>query len=172
MSQALFDDADELAEASADPNPVGSSALVGMHQTARNGPTVKAPAGDLLFVTPDGAWVREESKQFFVALGDSDPDYDAPLFAIKNLGFIAVRVSSKSLCDLKLHPRNVTSKALCSVYKLLQSTQCELFRITYFIQTWTSEITTSPARMICRLSEICAREEVGLALRAPTSLVH
>src|SRR5262245_15282294 len=73
---------------------------------------VRAIAGDGIFVTPDGAWLREGSGEFFVALGDPDPDYDAPLFAIKNLGFIFVRVAAAPLVDITLHPRNVAPAAL------------------------------------------------------------
>jgi hypothetical protein len=45
----------------------------------------------LVLVTPAGDWVREGSREFLALLGDPDPDYDAAMFAVRNLGFIAVR---------------------------------------------------------------------------------
>jgi hypothetical protein len=135
-------------------------------------PTTEAPADGVLFVTPDGAWVRERSRDFFLALGDADPDYDASLFAVKNLGFIGVRVSPKSLVDIKLHPRNVTSAALILVQQLLPSIQSNLFRISYLKENWVSETTSSAAKMVCRLSEICAMEGVGVTRHEFSSIIH
>src|SRR5437764_4536406 len=37
-----------------------------------------------MLATPDGKWVFPNSAEFFAALGDSDPDYDALAFAFKN----------------------------------------------------------------------------------------
>ena len=36
-----------------------------------------------MLATPDGKWVFPNSAEFFAALGDSDPDYDAIAFAVK-----------------------------------------------------------------------------------------
>jgi hypothetical protein len=41
-----------------------------------------------MLITPDGGWVSPDSAEFYTALGDPDPDYDAINFAVKNLGFI------------------------------------------------------------------------------------
>jgi len=79
--------------------------------------------GGGVFVTPDGAWLREGSEEFFVALGDPNPDYDAPSFAIKNLGFIFVRVVATSVAEIRLHPRNAAPAALRSLQQWLQSFQ-------------------------------------------------
>src|SRR5262249_15618854 len=77
--------------------------------------TVPPAACAGIFITPDGAWLREGSAEFFIALGDPEPDYDAPLFTIKNLGFICVRVVTASVVDITLHPRNVAPAALRSL---------------------------------------------------------
>jgi len=66
----------ELTEPS-DRDPVGTSALADMLDITGNNPTTEAQADGVLFVTPDGVWVRERSREFFVTLGDTDPDYDA-----------------------------------------------------------------------------------------------
>src|SRR5258708_2737655 len=114
-----------------------------------------------VFVMADGAWVRENSQEFFIALGDTNPDYDASLFAVKNLGFIAFRVIPKVLVDIALHPRNVTSVALFSARQWLQSTQYNLFRINYLQDYWLSAVCSSSAQAIGQLSEICTPKGVG-----------
>jgi hypothetical protein len=52
---------------------------------------MESAAASLLLVTPTGNWVRDGSREFLTVLGDPDPDYDAAMFAVRNLGFIAVR---------------------------------------------------------------------------------
>jgi hypothetical protein len=42
-----------------------------------------------LLVTPTGDWIRESSREFLALLGDLHPDYDAVMFAVRNLGFVA-----------------------------------------------------------------------------------
>jgi hypothetical protein len=127
-------------------------------------------ASDLL-VAPDGAWFREGSADFFASLGDPNPDYDAPLFAVKNLGFIGVRVS-RSLVDIKLHPRNVSAAALRSVENVLSSIRSGLFRITYLREDWVSETVSSSALILCRLGEICTVAGTGVVAREANTVVH
>jgi hypothetical protein len=128
--------------------------------------------GSLIFVTPDGTWVGERSREFFGLLGDTHPYYDAPFYVIKNFGFIAVRIFPKSLVDIKVRPRNVTAAALLSIQNVLLSIRSNSFRITYLKDASTSEVAPSATRAICRLSEICAREGVGINLREFTALIH
>jgi hypothetical protein len=130
------------------------------------------PPGSVIFVTPDGTWVGEKSGEFLGVLGDAHPDYDAPLYVIKNFGFIAVCIFPKSLVNIKVHPRNVTAAALLSIQNVLPSIRSNSFRITYLKDEWTSEVAPSAARAICRLSEICAREGVGINPREVTALLH
>jgi hypothetical protein len=139
--------------------------------TAPDAPAVEA-SGGAIFVAPDGTWVREGSGEFFEVLGDADPDYDAPLYAIKNFGFMAVRILPKSLVEIKLHPKNVTAAALLSIQNILPSIRSNSFRITYLQDAWTSEVASSATRTICRLSEICACEGVGINPREFTALLH
>jgi hypothetical protein len=155
-----------------DRDSVGTSDLAAMLGVTGDDLPTEAPADGVLFVTPDGAWVRDRSREFFAALGDTDPDYDASLFAVKNLGFIVVRVSPESLVDIKLHPRNVTSAALASIQHLLPSIQSDLFRISYLKESWASETASSAAKTICRLSEICALEGVGVTRHEFSSVIH
>jgi hypothetical protein len=109
-----------------------------------------------MLVTADGEWVFEDSPEFLVALGDPSPDYDAGLFAVKNLGFIRFQILDNSIIEIELHPRNVGLTALLAVQQQILSSRIKLFRIKYFDTTWHSEITASSERAAARLSELCA----------------
>lgn len=109
-----------------------------------------------IFVTPDGQWVIADSAEFLAALGDPHPDYDASLFAVKNLGFIKFQMLDGSVVEIELHPRNVRLPALLAVQQQLLSSRAKLFRIKYLETSWQSEITSSSERAITRLAELCA----------------
>jgi hypothetical protein len=109
-----------------------------------------------MLVTSDGQWVLQDSAEFLAALGDPNPDYDAALFAVKNLGFIKFQILDHSIVEIELHPRNVQLPALLAVQQQLLSSQVRLFRIKYFDTAWRSEIMTSSEETISRLSELCA----------------
>jgi len=108
-----------------------------------------------MMVTPDGRWVFPDSDEFRAALGDADPDYDALSFAVKNLGFIKFNVIEQSMIEIELHPRNVELPALLAVQQQLHSAHVGLFRIRYFDTSWQSEISSSAAATIERLSQLC-----------------
>ena len=110
-----------------------------------------------MLATPDGEWVFEGSPEFHAALGDPDPDYDATLFAVKNLGFISMETMGGAVIEIGLHPRNVELPALLAVQHQLQSSRVQLFRIKYFDAAWNSEIVYSSERAISRLSDLCSR---------------
>ena len=44
-----------------------------------------------ILITPEGQWVLPDTPEFYEALGDPNPDYDAIGFAVKNLGFISFK---------------------------------------------------------------------------------
>src|SRR5260370_31516608 len=110
-----------------------------------------------MLVTSDGQWVLQESAEFLAALGDPDPDYDAALFAVKNLGFIKFQILDGSVVEIELHPRNVQLPALLAVQQQLLSSQVRLFRIKYFDTAWRSEIMNAAEPAISRLSGLFAR---------------
>lgn len=83
-------------------------------------------------------------------------DYDAAMFAVKNLGFIKFQILDCSIIELELHPRNVQLPALLGIQQQLLLSQARLIRIKYFDTAWRSEIMTSSERAISRLSELCA----------------
>ncbi len=109
-----------------------------------------------MLVTPDGRLVSPVSPDFLAALGDFDPDYDAPAFAVKNLGFIRFDTLNDSIVEIELHPRNVTLLALLAAQQELMSLHVRLFRIKYLDSTWHSEISASSEQAVARLSELCA----------------
>ncbi len=108
-----------------------------------------------MLVTPDGEWVSPNTPEFFAALGDSNPDYDAVAFAVKNLGFIKFQVIQRSIVEIELHPHNVELRTLLAVQQQLLSSEVRLFRIKYFDTTWKSEISSTIDGTISRLSELC-----------------
>jgi hypothetical protein len=87
-------------------------------------------AAGLLLVTPTGDWVLEGSREFLTVLGDPHPDYDAAMFAVRTLGFIAGR-RYEAMLEVILHPRNVQAGAVDAVVAMLGSSAAKLFRITY-----------------------------------------
>jgi hypothetical protein len=109
-----------------------------------------------MLISPDGRWVVEDSAEFFEALGDSRPDYDATAFAVKNLGFVKFQVHEQSLIEIELHPYTVGLPALLAVQQQLLMSKVRLFRIRYFDTTWQSEIMPGAELAVTRLSELCA----------------
>ena len=109
-----------------------------------------------MLVTPDGKWVFPKTADFFAALGDPAPDYDAVAFAVKNLGFIKFQVIEQSIVEIDLHPRTVELAALLAVQQQILTSAARLFRIKYFDNSWRSEISSSAEHTIERISELCA----------------
>ncbi len=109
-----------------------------------------------MLVTPDGQWVMENSGEFFAALDDPDPDYDAVSFAVKNQGFIKFQILDQSVIEVELHPYTVELPALLAVQQQLITSNVALFRIRFFTSSWQSEILSDRDLAISRLSELCA----------------
>lgn len=108
-----------------------------------------------MLATSEGRWVSADTAEFIAALGDSDPDYDPVLFAVKNLGFIKFVVLERSIVEIEIHPRNTELAALLAVQQQVSSCGFKLFRIKYFDTDWRSEILSSAEHTIARLSELC-----------------
>ena len=110
-----------------------------------------------ILAIPDGKWVLPDSEEFFALLGDSDPDYDAAAFAVRNLGFIKLQILPGSTMEIEVHPRNVGFRTVQAVQEqLLLTSQIKLFVIKYLDRRWRSEISPSGEHTIRRLSELCA----------------
>ena len=108
-----------------------------------------------ILASPEGRWVLPGTSEFFAALGDPDPDYDAVSFAVRNLGFIKFEVIRQSVVEIELHPRNIELPALLALQQQLLSSDLRLFRIKFFDESWRSEILSSAEATISRLSELC-----------------
>ena len=110
-----------------------------------------------ILAIPDGKWVLPDSDEFLALLGDSDPDYDAAAFAVRNLGFIKLQIFPGSTMEIEVHPRNVGFRAVQAVQEqLLLTSQIKLFVIKHLDRRWRSEISPSVEYTIRRLSELCA----------------
>lgn len=109
-----------------------------------------------MLVTTDGNCVLPDSDDFFAALGDPAPDYDAVGYAVRNLGFIKLQVLDRLVTEIELHPRNVDRCTLFTLERLLGECGTNLFRIKYLGNEWHSEISSSVEHTIARLRELCA----------------
>jgi hypothetical protein len=109
-----------------------------------------------MLVAPTGQWVMENSAEFFAALGDAHPDYDAVSFAVKNLGFVKFQIHDQSIIEIELHPCTIGLPALLAAQQQLLIAKVKLFRIRYFDTSWHSEILPSADLAVSRLSELCA----------------
>lgn len=112
-----------------------------------------------MLVTPDGRWVFPGSPEFFSALGDLDPDYNAEAFAIKNLGFIGFTIHA-GLIDIKLHPRVVTDAAMRSVERQVRASSARKFSISFCDESLRIEWIASAEAALARLAQLCAPEPV------------
>jgi len=111
-----------------------------------------------LLVTPTGNLVREDSREFLALLGDPSPDYDAAMFAVRNLGFIAVR-RNDTVLEVILHPRSVGWRSVDAVVAMLGSSLAPLYRITYLADSWQHEMVPSAREAAARITELCGRSD-------------
>jgi hypothetical protein len=111
--------------------------------------------GARMLVAPDGSPMGEHSPEFLVdVLGDPDPDYDAALFAVKNLGFVLLRESA-SLLEVTVHPRAVAWPAVDAAIGIMASSSAETFAIKHLQQEWRREIATSARAASAKFLELC-----------------
>jgi hypothetical protein len=122
-----------------------------------------AAAAGLLLVTPTGDWVREGSRDFLAALADPDPDYDAAMFAVRNLGFVAIRRHEAMLLTI-LRLRNAEPSAVNTLVTMLGSSAARLFKITYLAGSWRDETVTTARDAAARIVELCAQSGLAGAL--------
>jgi hypothetical protein len=116
---------------------------------------LKDVQGAGMLVAPDGSPVGEHSPEFLVdVLGDPDPDYDAALFAVKNLGFVLLRQSA-ALLEVTVHPRAVAWPAVDAVIGIMASSSAETFAIKHLQQDWRREIATSAGAASAKFLELC-----------------
>ncbi|HTV89892.1 MAG TPA: hypothetical protein VME41_12835 [Stellaceae bacterium] len=110
-----------------------------------------------MLITPDGDWVFPDSAEFFAALADAKPDYDAVSYAVRNQGFVKFQIIENSIIEIQLHPRNVELPALLAAQQQLLMSQVRLFRLKYYDGEWHSEISSSAEATVERLSQLAAR---------------
>jgi hypothetical protein len=111
-------------------------------------------------ISPDGLWLADDSSVSLnlVLTDDIDlhPDYDAPLFAVKNLGFVRFQQDGP-LLEIIVHPRNVEWPAVRAAIPAIMSSGAALFRITHLAELeWQQETVHSARDASTRLLELCA----------------
>ena len=110
-----------------------------------------------MLISADGLCFRNDAKELLAELlGDPNPDYDATLFAVKNLGFVNFGRSG-SLLQIVVHPRNAAWPAVDAMILIIGSSDAGLFTIIYLSERgWRQETTSSHRDACSRLLELCA----------------
>ena len=93
------------------------------------------------------------SRELFARLGNADPDFDMPSYAVRNLGFIEVEGTTESI-NLRLRPGAVDPKALAALFYLLSDTTPRRVVLGYFIDSWGYEICPGSEKVFVRIEEL------------------
>jgi hypothetical protein len=129
MSQTVLEELTNQSRQALRMGTAGSAALVGMAEVTPNEP-VDSP-GCLIFVTPDGTWVGERSREFFGLLGDTHPDCDAPFLRHKELRLHSCLHLSEVSGRHKGAPKECYGGRVALNSNVLLSIRSNSFRITY-----------------------------------------
>lgn len=105
-------------------------------------------------VTPDGRWLPEGGTDFLEEVGDLDPDYDAPMFAVKNLGFARVELISDLVISITVHPRNVDLNSLIAIEHSLANSSARAFYIRFLTTRWETELLSTAQQAFERLHNL------------------
>jgi hypothetical protein len=113
--------------------------------------------GDVDFlVTADGRWLVTGSPEANAAIGYEDPDFDAPSFAVRNLGFIQVVFRGPRAVRLRLHPLHVAPGALSAVEDRHASFGGAEIEVVHLADRWVAERFAGFAEARQRLAGLCA----------------
>jgi len=119
-----------------------------------------------VLVASDGGCIPDGSPEFLALLGDFAPDYDAALFAVRNMGFVYWRRVG-SLLDIVVHPKNVREAAVAAMLPIIGLSGAERFKITYLSEFEWREETAASARQACiRFLAICRTSRFETAARS------
>jgi len=120
----------------------------------RQGRVASLMQNETFLVSPDGRWLPAGSQEFLREIGDLDPDYDAAMFAVKNLGFIKVEIIADLVVSITVHPRNVDLNSLIAVNHVLSKSKASAFCIRFLTSRWEREILPSAERAFERLHDL------------------
>jgi hypothetical protein len=109
---------------------------------------------ETFLVSPEGRWLPEGSQEFLREVGDLDPDYDAAMFAVKNLGFIKVEIITDLVVSITVHPSTVDLNSLIAVNHVLSKSTARAFCIRFLTTRWEREILPSAERAFERLHDL------------------
>ncbi|HEX3861935.1 MAG TPA: hypothetical protein VHY35_09625 [Stellaceae bacterium] len=115
-------------------------------------------------ISPTGRWFAEGGSEFLREIDDPSPDYDASLFAVKNLGFVRVRQYS-ALTEITLHPTVAAVAAIDAAISTLSLSPAKLFRVKHLQAEWHDELKRSAGCTAARLAELSIAVPGGLDLR-------
>src|SRR5690242_4049494 len=103
----------------------------------------------------DGCVMAADSPDFLVSvLADPEPDYDAPLFAVKNLGFVLFRRYAE-LLEITVRPAAVEPRAVISSLANIASSNAEIFRIKHLQADWHVEHAAQPREASAKFLQLC-----------------
>ena len=103
--------------------------------------------------------MRRNSVEFYLTLTgeiDAHPDYNAPFYAVRNLGFVQFQQDG-FLLEVFIHPRNLEWPAVRAAIPAMMSSRAGLFRIMHLAElSWSKESFRSARDATMRLLELCA----------------
>src|SRR5258708_6673337 len=102
------------------------------------------------------------SPEFLKRLGDDNPDYDAVDYAVRNLGYIALRRHADSV-RITCRPEFVSPVSLVGLLYVLVDLHPRRVALTLFSDTWRTEIVASVDDAMARIEALSLKARGGYA---------
>lgn len=115
-----------------------------------------------LMVDNEGESWHAGSPEFLKKLGDDHPDYDAVDYAVRNLGYIALRRHADSV-RITCRPEFVNPVGLVGLLYVLVDLRPRRVALTLFSGTWHTEIVTSVDDAMARIEALSHRSRAGFS---------
>ncbi len=115
-----------------------------------------------LMVDDEGESWPAGSPEFLKKLGDDSPNFDAVDFAVRNLGYIALRRHAESV-RIICRPDYVSPVSLVGLLYVLVDLRPRRLALTLFSDTWHDEIVASVDDAMARIEAASLRSRVGFA---------
>ena len=110
-------------------------------------------------ISPEGTWLPASGSALHQALGYPAPDFDAPGFAVRNLGYIKFEMIEDALIDIECHPMHVSPAALAAAQRHLEASGHRLFRLRYLTDDWHTEVIVNATLAARRMGELCMQPQ-------------
>jgi hypothetical protein len=115
-----------------------------------------------LLVDDEGESWPAGSPEFLKKLGDDNPNFDAVDFAVRNLGYIALRRHADSV-RIICRPDHVSPVSLVGLLYVLVDLRPRRVALTLFSDTWHDEIVASVDEAIARIEAAALTSRTGLS---------